>query len=309
MSNDRLGLDFRVACVPQQLGRVFILMLALLVGCALPPGYSREYRQINADLLDRALQPFRASPVVAVDQPLGVYMGVALDGASPAFDGDIRRARDRLFLQAASGPSLLLSNLQAEPLSDPHADFATMPTAARAVGEWLKAQSAQAQRTPFATVVFASHGEEDMLVVRAGKTQLLALIKGDYISAFLNDLGAVPTIVIISACHAGSLIPSLRAPNRIIITAAAADRVSFGCGANSASTIFMQALLDKELNRLLSLDELFMQARNRIIGYEMKLKTEHSLPQMDVGSDMQAFASTPILQWPKALREFRQSQR
>ncbi len=304
MSNDRLRLDWRGARVPHHLGLVLGLMLALLSGCALPPGYSPEHRQINADLLDRALQPLRSSAAVAADQPLGVYMGIALDGSSPAFDGDIRRARDRLFLQAASGPSLLLSNLQAEPLSDPHADFATMPTAARAVGEWLRSQSAQAQRTPLATVVIASHGAEDMLVVRTGKTQLLALIKGDYISAFLKDLGPVPTIVIISACHSGSLIPSLRAPNRIIITAAAADRVSFGCDANSAATIFMQSLLDKELNRSLSLDELFMQGRNRVIGYEMRTKTAHSLPQMDVGSDMQAFASVPISQWPKALSEW-----
>ena len=307
MSNDRLVLDLRVARLPRHFGRVLILMLALLAGCALPPGYSREHRQINADLLDRALQPLQASPVVAADQPLGVYMGVALDGASPAFDGDIRRARDRLFLQAASGPALLLSNLQAEPLSDPHADFATMPTAARAVGEWLKSQSGQAQGTPFAMVVIASHGGEDMLVVRAGKTQLLALIKGDYIRAFLNDLGAVPTIVIISACHSGSLIPALHAPHRIIITAAAADRVSFGCGANSATTVFMQTLLDNKLNRSLSLDELFMQARSRVISYEMQVKIEHSLPQMDVGADMQAFASVPILQWSKPLREWRLS--
>jgi len=287
--------------------RLFLLAFAFLAGCALPPGYRPEYRQLNTELVQHALVPLQASTVPAADQPLGVYLGVALDGASPAFDGDIRRARDGLFLPAASGPSLLLSNLLAEPLVDPHADFATMPTAARAAGQWLQSQRVQAGHTPVAMVVFASHGEENLLMVRAGKTQILALINGGYVNAFLNDLGTVPTIVIISACHAGSFIPALRAPNRIIIAAAAADRVSFGCGKNSASTVFMQALLDKELNRSLSLNELFTQARNRVIGLEMRLKMEHSLPQIDVGSDMEKFVSTPISEWPKALKEFRMS--
>ena len=281
------------------------LVLALLSGCALPPGYRPEYRQINAELVQRALIPLQASTVPAADQPLGLYLGVALDGASPAFDGDIRRARDALFLQAASGPSVLLSDLLADPLTDPHADFATMPTVGRAAGKWLQTQRAQAEATPFAVVVFASHGEENLLMVRAGKTQILALINGDYVNAFLNDLGAVPTIVIISACHAGSLIPALHAPNRIIIAAAAADRKSFGCGAESTNTAFMQALLDKELDRSLSLEDLFMRGRNRVIAMELRYKFPHSLPVMDVGADMEAFAATPIAKWSAALREFR----
>lgn len=285
--------------------RLFLLAFALLAGCALPPGYRPEYRQLNTELVQRALVPLQASAVPVADQPLGVYLGVALDGASPAFDGDIRRARDGLFLPAASGPSLLLSNLLAEPLVDPHADFATMPTAARAAGQWLQSQRVQAGHTPVAMVVFASHGEENLLMVRAGKTQILALINGGYVNAFLNDLGTVPTIVIISACHAGSFIPALRAPNRIIIAAAAADRVSFGCGAESSSTVFIQALLDKELDRSLSLDELFMRGRNRVIATELRYKFPHSLPVMDVGSDMEAFAATPISKWSTALREFR----
>ncbi|MDD5333750.1 MAG: C13 family peptidase [Rhodoferax sp.] len=287
--------------------QLLVLVVTLLVGCALPPGYRPEFRQINASLVDRALQPLRSSFTTPPDKPLGVYMGVALDGASPAFDGDIRRARNGLFLQAASGPSLLLSNLQAEPQGDPHADFATMPTAARAAGQWLQSQSVQTNRTPFAMVVIASHGQDDMLMVRAGKTQILALINGSYINAFLNDFGAVPTIVIISACHAGSLIPALRAPNRIIIAAAASDRVSFGCGADSTSTVFMQALLDKELDRSFSLEDLFIRGRNRVIGLEMRLKMQHSLPVMDVGSDMEVFAVTPLAKWSTALREFRMS--
>ena len=144
-------------------------------------------------------------------------------------------------------------------------------------------------------------------MVRAGKTKILALINGGYVNAFFNDLGAAPTIVIISACHAGSFIPALRAPNRIIIAAAAADRVSFGCGASSSSTVFMQTLLDKDLDRSLSLEDLFMRGRNRVTELELSYKFPHSLSVMDVGSDMEACAATPIAKSATALREFRLS--
>ncbi len=50
---------------------------------------------------------------------------------------------------------------------------------------------------------------------------------------------AAPTVVIVSACYAGLFTePPMRRPNRIIITAARADRASFGCSANAAYTTF-----------------------------------------------------------------------
>lgn len=284
---------------------VIALLALLLGGCAIPQGYQPEFLRLNSELVERALQPLRSSYVSLPGKPLGIYVGVALDGSSPAFEGDIRRARDMLFAQSVNGPSILLSNLEATPLSGPHADFLSMPMVARAAGRWLQSQTGQADQTPLAIVVIASHGQENLLSVRAGKTELLALINGDYLKAFLNDFGNVPTVVVVSACHAGSLTPALRAPNRIIIAAAATDRVSFGCGKSSTSTVFMQALLDHQLDQSLSIEQLYMRARNRVIGYEVRLKLQHSLPEIDVGGDMAVFATTPISQWGQALSSFR----
>lgn len=275
-------------------------------------GHTQGIEAKNTELIKRLILEQYArevDPIPLVGLPVtpGFYLGLALDGQTAAFDGDIRRARDRLFLQAASGPVLLLSNLKAEPDAEPHADMRTLPTAAKAGGQWLNNHALQYKTPALAVVTIGAHGGDNMLIVRLADEPPRSVVRGDYLQAFLNDLGNGPAVIIISACHAGSFIPALHAPNRIIIAAAAADRVSFGCGKNSASTVFMQALLDKELNRSLSLNELFMQARNRVIGLEMRLKLEHSLPQIDVGSDMEKFVSTPISEWPKALKEFRMS--
>lgn len=50
-------------------------------------------------------------------------------------------------------------------------------------------------------------------------------------SALLREgCGARPTVVVISACYSGVFAPVLQAPNRMVVTAARADRNSFGCG-------------------------------------------------------------------------------
>ena len=53
-----------------------------------------------------------------------------------------------------------------------------------------------------------------------------------------NSCGMRPTVVIVSACYSGVFVPALKAPNRIVLTAAAANRSSFGCGEADKYTFF-----------------------------------------------------------------------
>jgi hypothetical protein len=56
--------------------------------------------------------------------------------------------------------------------------------------------------------------------------------------------GAVPTVVIVSACYSGSFARgAMAAPNRIILTAARADRTSFGCSSERTYTVYDACLL------------------------------------------------------------------
>ncbi len=47
-----------------------------------------------------------------------------------------------------------------------------------------------------------------------------------------------PAVVIVSACYSGVFVPKLKGPDRIVLTAAAADRSSFGCGETDKYTYF-----------------------------------------------------------------------
>lgn len=54
--------------------------------------------------------------------------------------------------------------------------------------------------------------------------------------------GGAPTVVVVSGCFSGAFT-AIRAPNRIVVTAARADRPSFGCQADRTYTVFDECLL------------------------------------------------------------------
>ena len=73
---------------------------------------------------------------------------------------------------------------------------------------------------------------------------------GDYLRpaslarALSVGCAAVPSVVILSSCYSGAFsVGAMRAPNRIILTAARADRPSFGCQADRTYTVFDECLL------------------------------------------------------------------
>ncbi len=47
-----------------------------------------------------------------------------------------------------------------------------------------------------------------------------------------------PAVIVVSACYSGVFVPYLKAVDRIVLTAAAADRSSFGCGETDKYTYF-----------------------------------------------------------------------
>jgi len=84
----------------------------------------------------------------------------------------------------------------------------------------------------------SSHGHPDGVVV---DDQLLA---PSVLGAMLDEAcGRRPTVVVISACFSGIFVPELAAPERMVLTAARADRTSFGCGESDRYPYFDDCFL------------------------------------------------------------------
>lgn len=92
-----------------------------------------------------------------------------------------------------------------------------------------------------------------------------------------------PTVVIISSCFSGLFTQQgMPRPNRVILTAARADRTSFGCGAGRTYTVYDRCLLDS-LEQDHTWPSVFTSVRTCVTSEERREKVEPSLPQASFG--------------------------
>lgn len=135
-------------------------------------------------------------------------------------------------------------------------------------------------------VYFSSHGAPDGLVVGNWIMPPRAL-------AHVVDgaCASRPTVVVISACFSGVMLPALKAPNRLILTAARRDRTSFGCGQTDRYPYFDACILES-WKSVTNFPDLGRKAQACITARERR---EHlkpaSQPQLWVGQ--QAALSLP----------------
>lgn len=95
-----------------------------------------------------------------------------------------------------------------------------------------------------------------------------------------------PTIVVLSACYSGSFIPTLAEPNRLVLTAARADRSSFGCGAGFDYPVFDACVL-KALPNAPDFTALAASTQTCVAAREKAEKlAPPSEPQMSLGEDI-----------------------
>lgn len=179
----------------------------------------------------------------------------------------------------AKGRAVLLAN---SPTTARAAPLATTDNLRRAIEE------AAARMNPEEDVLLlflTSHGERGRFALRYPGLPPEDL-RPEALDRMLDEAGVKWRVVIISACHSGSFIPALRDPWTLALTAAAADRASFGCGDEFHFTYFGKALMDEELRRTHSFIDAFKAARETIAAREAAEGFTPSLPQAYVGDEI-----------------------
>jgi hypothetical protein len=108
----------------------------------------------------------------------------------------------------------------------------------------------------------------------------------------LDRSGIKNRVVVLSACHSGSFIPALADPTTLVITAARADRTSFGCEDKRQWTYFGDAFFNHALREDASFVRAFDQAKRLIRQWERKERLTPSLPQVAGGAALEASLET-----------------
>jgi hypothetical protein len=131
-------------------------------------------------------------------------------------------------------------------------------------------------------VFITSHGAPGQGIYLARNDEMLrpaALAK-----ALAQGCGAVPTVVVISGCYSGSFARgAMAAPNRIILTAARADRPSFGCEAERTYTVYDACLLGA-LPHATTWRAIHTEIRQCVEERERQLGADPSHPQASFGA-------------------------
>ena len=134
----------------------------------------------------------------------------------------------------------------------------------------------------------SSHGSEDPAVIVSNSELPLNDLTDEDLADALHESGIKWRVIIISACYAGGFIDALSDPQTIVITAAAADRTSFGCSNDRDLTYFGEAFYRDALPTARSLREAFDTAKAAIATREAQERVTASKPQAHFGTKMEA---------------------
>jgi hypothetical protein len=134
-------------------------------------------------------------------------------------------------------------------------------------------------------LILTSHGSQEGLAVKAGRLeQLLTPLN---LADMLALTGVRHKVVVISACYSGVFIPRLANPNVLVITAADAFHLSFGCRDKAKWTYFGDAFFNVALRQAKSLKDAFVLARGLVRKHELRDHFEPSHPLMAGGANVQ----------------------
>jgi hypothetical protein len=207
-------------------------------------------------------------------------------------------ARDEVFLREttsigalmntrfdAAGRAIHLVNHATTVLTHPWASATNLERAIQTVGERMDVQE------DALVLYLTSHGSKSAVLSASHYPLQLTEVSAPMLRSWLDAAGIVNRVIIVSACHSGSFIEPLKTPTTLILTAASAEKTSFGCGDSEDYTYFAKALFDEQLRTSHDFVAAFNAAVPRLRAREEKEGFTHSEPQIFVGASIQ-----PVLQ-------------
>ena len=239
------------------------------------------------DLLGREIAQLKPRTPGRVNLYAIVFAG---DGSENVFRNEAEYF-DKLFTQRfhETGHVVVLENNPASLTTRPLADCSNLESALDAIAAKMDPQQ------DILLLYLTTHGSEDHTLLVDMDPLPLDQIGARDLPGILGEHPFKYKVVIVNACYSGGFIPPLRGPGTMIITAARADRSSFGCGEQSQLTWFGHAFLVDALNRTGEFDQAFQVARKDVAQWEKRDGYTPSEPQINIGAGIRA----PLSAWEK----------
>ena len=210
------------------------------------------------------------------------FIGFAGYGRQRVFAEEVKLASKRFGERYdIGGRSLLLINDRRDDEKYPLATAPALRLALRSLGKRMNVDE---------DVLFlslSSHGSEDATISVSNELGYWGDLEATDLADMLRESGIRWKVIVISACHAGSFIEALRDENTIVLTAAAAERTSFGCSDENDLTYFGEAFYRDALPKASSLRGAFDAARAVLKDREVAEARIPSDPQAHFGAALE----------------------
>jgi hypothetical protein len=233
----------------------------------------------QADRIDQALDSVHrdASP-----RPQGFFLGFAGVGDERVFAREIGLASRVIGERYATRDrQVSLINDERDLQSAPLASVSGLEYALKGLAAHMKLDR------DVLFLAISSHGAPDPAIAVANSQFPLMDLSPEDLADALREAGIEWRVIIISACYAGGFIDSLRDAHTLVITAAAADRTSFGCSNDRDLTYFGEAFYRDAFPGASSLRDAFEKAKASVAARERAEGETPSNPQAFFGSDIE----------------------
>ena len=242
-------------------------------------GTPEQLLYAQAQMMDDAVAKLEARTPGRANLYVIAFAG---DGGENVFRNEVEYV-DRLFTEryGAIGHTVVLINNPSTLTEYPIASLSNLQIAIDAVAAKMDADQ------DILLLFLTSHGSKDHELYVALDPLPLDQIEPDDVADLFTDTKIRNKVIVISACYSGGFIDALRGPATMVITAARADRTSFGCGTQSPITDFGRAFFVNGLNDNDNFTAAFVEARRLIDQWETRDGEQHSEPQI---------ASTPNIE-------------
>ncbi|PTS86116.1 peptidase C13 [Pseudomonas sp. HMWF032] len=148
------------------------------------------------------------------------------------------------------------------------------------LGRSVQALAERSGKEDLIFIYLTSHGSaQHELNLDQPRLQLNDLPASE-LATLLEPLKDRHKVLVISACYSGGFIPKLQDDKTLVITAARADRVSFGCSEENDFTYFGRALFAEALQQTDDLQRAFKLAQASVAEREKADGFEASEPQI-----------------------------
>ena len=243
-----------------------------------PPSITEQSFYAQSKLLNQALDQIQFGEFANTHW---YFMGVAGASYQDVFSLEVQRFKEQFDTRFGTfGRSIALVNNPATRDELPIASKTSMEMAILRIGTQMNRES------DVLFLYMSSHGLSHQFQMENAPIDLED-VDPKWLRQTLDKSGIRWKVIVISSCFSGSFIPALQSPDTLVITAAAADRESFGCSSDADSTYFGRAFFDMAMREQGSLRAAFDEAVKNISQWEEVQGFTPSEPQWVIGKNME----------------------